>query len=150
MYSILRTKRLVWAFAVAIVTVVVTFTYLSARRYVAAVESVQRTLEVSGTIDQIVATILEEESRQRGYLLTGDRIFLEPSDAGRARAAADLRRLKEVTDAGSVQRSWVEELERLIHEKQAFVDHLIQLRQSGAADATLRIVKTGQGRQLMD
>ncbi len=47
MQKLLRIKRRIWALAVAVITVVVTFTYLSGRRYVSAVESVQHTLEVT-------------------------------------------------------------------------------------------------------
>jgi CHASE3 domain sensor protein len=128
MLSILRTKRLVWAFAVAIVTVVVTFTYLSARRYVAAVEAVQATLEVTSAIDQVVTSVLEEESRQRGYMLTGELEFLASHDRGRNRAEAHLRQISEATEATSVQRAWAAELARLIHHKQEFVDRAVKLQ----------------------
>ena len=81
MQSLLRIKRLVWALAVVIVTVVLTFTYFSGRRYVTAMESVQHTLEVTSTIDSVVAAVIDEETGQRGFLLTNEESFLEPYGA---------------------------------------------------------------------
>jgi diguanylate cyclase (GGDEF)-like protein/PAS domain S-box-containing protein len=150
MHTLLRTKRLVWALAVAILTVLLTFTYLSGRQYVAAMQSVQRTLEVTSTIDSVVAAMIDEETGQRGFMLTKEESFLEPYQLGRIQVVAGLDKLARLTRDSPKQVDWVADLRRVIREKQAFVDQMIALSRSAEPEAALRQVQTGRGKALMD
>jgi len=150
MESLLRTKRLVWALAVAIVTIVLTFTYLSGRRYVAAVESIQRTLVVTSTLDRIVTAAIDEETGQRGFLLTNDETYLEPYWGGRREAREALDKLARLTRGSPTQAEWMAELRRLVREKQRFSEDTVGLHRNGQPEAALRAVQSGRGKQLMD
>jgi diguanylate cyclase (GGDEF)-like protein/PAS domain S-box-containing protein len=150
MHALLRTKRLVWALAVVIVTVVMTFTYFSGRRYVRAMESVQHTLELTSTIDSVVAAVIDEETSQRGFLLTNEESFLEPYRLGRIQVVAGLDKLARLTRGNQKQGAWVIDLRGAIREKQAFVDNMIALNRSGQPEAALLQVQAGRGKQLMD
>jgi diguanylate cyclase (GGDEF)-like protein/PAS domain S-box-containing protein len=150
MQSLLRTKRLVWALAVAIVTVVLTFTYVSGRQYVAAMESVQRTLEVTSTIDSVVTAVIDEETGQRGFMLTNEESFLEPYQLGRIQVVAGLDKLARLTRDSPKQGGSVAGLRRMIREKQTFVDQMIALNRSAEPEAALHQVQTGRGKELMD
>jgi diguanylate cyclase (GGDEF)-like protein/PAS domain S-box-containing protein len=150
MRSLLRTKRLVWALAVALVTVIVTFTYFSSRRYVAAVESVQHTLEVSSAIDRMLAAIMEQETDQRGHLLTGEEVMLARYRFARANVAQQVERLRLLTADNPVQRRALEELEKAAEEKHRFMDQMIELVRAGKSDAALEAVRSGRGRHLMN
>lgn len=51
---------------------------------------ITHTLSVDRTLMQVLADLLDSETGQRGYLLTGDSSFLVPYTAGQARIAAEL------------------------------------------------------------
>ncbi|KMO27377.1 hypothetical protein VQ03_30565, partial [Methylobacterium tarhaniae] len=51
---------------------------------------ITHTLSVDRTLMQVLADLLDSETGQRGYLLTGDPAFLVPYTAGQARIAAEL------------------------------------------------------------
>jgi len=148
--NLLRIKRSVWAVAVAVVTVVVTFAYLSGRRYVAAVESVQHTLEVTSSIDALTAAIIDEETGQRGFLLTSDHAFLDPYEVGRVEVAVQLKRLEQLLRADPEQLRAFARLRPAILDKQGFADAVVQLARAGRGDEALEMVRGGRGKALMD
>src|SRR5689334_19322561 len=150
MQKLLRIKRRIWALAVAVITVVVTFTYLSGRRYVSAVESVQHTLEVTSSIDALTAAVIDQETGQRGFLLTSDPSFLDPYKSGRFQVEEQLRQLNELLRDDPEQRRAFEALRLEILAKQQFVDSVLALAQSGSGDQALQMVRTGRGKLLMD
>src|SRR5687767_11088989 len=118
MQSLLRIKRRIWALAVAVITVVVTFTYLSGRRYVSAVESVQHTLAVTSAIDDLTAAVIDQETGQRGFLLTSDPTFLDSYNSGRYQVNEQLRQLNELLRDDPEQQSAFETLRVEILAKQ--------------------------------
>jgi diguanylate cyclase (GGDEF)-like protein/PAS domain S-box-containing protein len=150
MQSLLRIKRRIWALAVAVITVVVTFTYLSGRRYVSAVESVQHTLAVTSAIDDLTAAVIDQETGQRGFLLTSDPTFLDSYNSGRYQVNEQLRQLNELLRDDPEQQSAFETLRVEILAKQQFVDSVLALAQRGSGNQALQIVRTGRGKQLMD
>ena len=54
------------------------------------VEDFDRSREVQTKVQRIYVTLLDLESSERGYLLTLERVYLEPYRAGKARLDAEL------------------------------------------------------------
>src|SRR5215204_242708 len=94
--------------------------------------------------------LLDIETGQRGYLLTGEEIFLEPHQKGfQALELAMSRLTLQARDAPDL----LAELDSIVDLARAQQDHstrVIALRRSGAAEQALAIVKTGEGKRLMD
>jgi diguanylate cyclase (GGDEF)-like protein/PAS domain S-box-containing protein len=150
MQKLLRIKRRIWALAVAVITVVATFTYLSGRRYVIAVESVQHTLEVTSSIDALTAAVIDEETGQRGFLLTSDPTFLDSYDTGRREVAEQLRLLDELLREDPEQQRALSALRVQILAKQGFVDGVLALARDGRASEAVDMARTRRGKLLTD
>jgi signal transduction histidine kinase len=109
-----------------------------------------RTREVQSLISRSRGALLDTETGQRGYLLTGDVAYLEPFTAGEATLRTTLPQLKQLTESDPSQRYNATELERLATEKLAVIRQTVALRQSGDTAAALSVVRSNEGKVLMD
>lgn len=79
---------------------------------------------------------IDAETGQRGFLLTGQRVFLEPYEHGREEALTHIARLRELTrDDQHIQGS-VNRAERLAQEAFGALDRTIQAQRSGTLSRT--------------
>lgn len=90
------------------------------------------------------------ETGQRGYLLTGDEVFLEPYNAARAQVERRFRALERVLDAGSPLVSGTADLRRLSHSMLNLVDRTVALEAAGRRDLARAAVDSRRGKKLMD
>ncbi|WP_298913107.1 CHASE3 domain-containing protein [uncultured Algimonas sp.] len=100
----------------------------------------------SRVLDRLKDAVLDAETGQRGYLLTGERDYLIPYVEARALMG------------DSIDDGWVlqalrggedEELRRLIDFKMTELDEVLRLFDSGNPNAALSMVQTDRGRELM-
>lgn len=109
-----------------------------------------RTLETLLKLEVLQGNLVDAETGQRGYLLTGDDRFLEPYNKVIGTIERDVAELRElVREDGTVQQSQVDRLHTLIRARQAILSETIALQQSGNPSAAVAIVKEGRSRQLM-
>ncbi|SFK92675.1 putative bifunctional diguanylate cyclase/phosphodiesterase [Geodermatophilus ruber] len=98
--------------------------------------------------DRVLDLLVEAESGQRGYLLTGRREFLTSYEAAAAQVPAALQHLSEL-DAGYVhQHDHVRQLEELAAAKRQELAAAVELSRAGD-DAAMATTVGGPGRQLM-
>ncbi|HYJ11776.1 MAG TPA: CHASE3 domain-containing protein, partial [Polyangiaceae bacterium] len=91
-------KKLALGFAVAVLTVMVIGVsgYRSTAQLIENDRLVEHTHEVKRTLAQLLSSLKDVETGQRGFLLTGDETFLEPYYAGlkeTEKMLADARRM---------------------------------------------------------
>jgi PAS domain S-box-containing protein len=101
-------------------------------------------------LTDVVSHLKDAETGQRGYLLTGEKPYLRPYLDALARLEADLEALRQSTDANPEQRERLSRIEPLIRRKLAELERTITLRNERGYEAALEVVKTDQGRQLME
>jgi PAS domain S-box-containing protein len=104
------------------------------------------------TIDQLrktLATLTEAETGQRGYLLTGDDNYLIPYHDATQRITDDLHGLARHGAVGELPADQVGEVATLVQSKLDELEHTIDVRRSQGFEATVQIVKSDVGRQLM-
>jgi len=112
------------------------------------------TLQSSATeanISHVLTDLIDMETGERGYLLSGDPSYLEPYTEAKARIAADFSALR--TALGSHtdrERSLESELETLVTSKEAEMEHSINLRQEGYRHRAFKLVGTNEGEQYME
>jgi signal transduction histidine kinase len=95
--------------------------------------------------------LLDAETGQRGYLLTGDQSYLQPYTRAVAQVDASLNQLRVLVAANGRSTPEFSALSGAISRKLAELELTIQLRQSGAEHEPWQIVtKTGLGRQYME
>jgi diguanylate cyclase (GGDEF)-like protein len=98
----------------------------------------------------LTAALNDAETGSRGYLLTGDRAYLDPYHDAGDRAKRSLDRLRELTAGDSPLQARLRELERLVRDKLVAVDETVRLHDDRGRDAALSLVQTGRGRELME
>lgn len=143
------TLRVLWAgLALVVVTAVVavdgTLSFLGATR------RVERTLVNIERMTALLSLLKDAETGQRGYLLTGDERYLDPYQEAVAALWERQRELRVGLADRPRQRERLDALQPLIAAKLEGLHRTIELRRDGDAEAAIRLVRTGEGRVLMD
>jgi CHASE3 domain sensor protein len=113
-----------------------------------------RTLE-SSTIRANISSVLKDltdmETGQRGYLLTGNPSYLQPSTDAKVRIGTDFAGLRVgVANRPESERSLESQLESLATSKQAEMERSISLRQQGYRHRAFMLVDSNEGMEYMD
>ncbi|MFS2017229.1 diguanylate cyclase [Massilia sp. CT11-108] len=106
-------------------------------------------LRAQQRLDDILTSMRDAETAQRGFVITGNDVFLEPYEQVRRTLPAALHDAKEKagTDA---ERATAWRIARLAELKLAELDETIQLRRREGFEATERVVGSLRGKQYMD
>jgi PAS domain S-box-containing protein len=113
-------------------------------------KSVARAYSVIQDFDRLISALKDEETGQRGYLLTGDERYLEPYEAALSQVQINLAGLKQMATGNAAHHQRLADIEALILEKEAVLKQTVELRRSQGLPAALEIVKTDHGKNLMD
>ena len=111
--------------------------------------SVTRTHEVLDAFDDLLSTMKDSETGQRGYLFTGDDRYLEPYNAAVAAIDKSVQRLKHLTEDNPRQQARIPLLEEQISAKLKLEGRTIALRKKDPG-AARQIVLSGEGNKVMD
>jgi PAS domain S-box-containing protein len=119
------------------------------RQTTAAAEARKHTITVIDGVKGLMAGLIDAETGQRGYLLTGDETFLDPYLAVRESLSARLQDLRQ-TSTLSAATPHFDALPHLIDAKLANLAQNIELRRNNDLPAALANVRSPKGKQLMD
>lgn len=107
-------------------------------------------VSVRANAERVLGQVRDAETGQRGYLLTGDRKFLEPYEAATSAAPIEIDSLARLVADNPEQARRVEEIRRVVAEKmielRASIDAFNRSDRAGA----LAIVAGGGGKAAMD
>jgi PAS domain S-box-containing protein len=101
-------------------------------------------------LDGLISALKDEETGQRGYLLTGEDEYLEPYQTGLGLVQSNLASLKQLALNNAAQQQRLAGIEVLILEKEAELKQTIALRRSQSLPAALEVVRSDKGKALMD
>jgi PAS domain S-box-containing protein len=141
-----------WYLAGALL-ILLTVTFLSYQDWSAFQRSapqVQHSREVLQQIGQLLSSIKDAESGQRGYVLTGDFEYLEAYDEAIAVLPSNLKKLQAAVADDPLLRTRVTTLNGLITEKLGELIETVTLRRTQGFKAALSVVQTKRGKQAMD
>ncbi|MGK3961743.1 methyl-accepting chemotaxis protein [Sorangium sp. So ce118] len=116
----------------------------------------QHTYEVMLATSEIMESLLDTETGERGFVITGVESFLEPYRSGRDRFEKSLSRARELTRDNPRQQVRLEKIARDHSEwLSSVLDPIIQLRRvadeaKAPADRVFDEVRQGRGKILMD
>lgn len=99
---------------------------------------------------QTRTALVDAETGQRGFLLLGDRLYLEPLARAERSLPETLAALEKLHVDDASRRGRIEELERLASAKLMEVHETIDLYEKGQPGAALAIVQTSKGKSVMD
>jgi PAS domain S-box-containing protein len=125
-------------------------TVINLRRVYGTAEAVAQTQAVIGALQRLLATAVDAETGQRGFIITGREAYLEPYDRARAEIAAALAQVHALTASDPVQQDDIERLRSLTELKLAELAEAIRLRRESGFPAAQALVMTNTGKQTMD
>jgi signal transduction histidine kinase/ActR/RegA family two-component response regulator len=114
-----------------------------------AVGWVGHTLEVENRINLIRGLITEAESGQRGYLLTGQSVYLEPYQTAMTRIPLEIDALRAGTADNPREQQHLDQLRVALQQKLNEVGGSISLAHLGRGGDAVALVRTDTGRRYM-
>ena len=112
-------------------------------------KAVQHTQMVINYVDKLRLTILNAETGQRGYIITGNEDYLKPYKTALTTVHANIDQLQEITLEDPVQHSRVIHLNEKIYLKLKELDRVIQIRSEEGFERASKEVSTHIGINLM-
>jgi signal transduction histidine kinase len=109
-------------------------------------------LEAETLLSEILTAVVDAETAQRGFLLTGREEYLAPYRSAQPRIEERFKRLRElvVFHADLATLEHVTRLDTLIGRKLAEIDATLALHRSSGAEGALDLLRTDLGRRSMD
>lgn len=145
-------KKITSALAVCLLGLVVvgTLAYSNISKLTKTSQWVNHTHQVLEAREQILASLKDAETGQRGFIITGEPRYLEPYNNAVSKLPQEVAHLRELTIDNGAQQQRISELEPLIAGKLAELKQTIDLRSSSGFEAAQKVVLTDAGKAVMD
>jgi PAS domain S-box-containing protein len=143
----LRTVFLIMAL-VLVVSVLVTF-----QMGLLVIRGNEQIIERHIVIDElgdVLSTVKDAETGQRGYLLTGDEQYLEPFNDAKTRIHKEVDDVVKLAQVYDISTGDLTQYRSLVDSKLSELDNTITLHQSGKHEEAVQVVRTNLGKQIMD
>ncbi len=142
---------LVLPLAVLAVASLVALNELGYRRSAEAALSMAREQEKRTVLHALLQQVLDAETGQRGYLLTGDEKYLVPYQEATAKITATLDKLRLAYVGDAEQLGRFAELSRAVSRKLAELEVTIKIRSVGGdTENWMQVIRTNLGRDYMN
>jgi CHASE3 domain sensor protein len=106
---------------------------------------------IQGELATVLKDVVDMETSQRGFLLTGDPAYLQPYTDAKGRIEMDFVSLRSgLSNRMQREQSLESRLESLSKSKQAEMESSISLRQQGYRHRSFKLVDTNEGKDYMD
>lgn len=108
----------------------------------------QRTIRIAAV--ELRDHLRTAESSQRGFLLTGNQIYLAPYDTAKTRARQELEDLSRLIAPDAPNRAMLPRLSEAVGEKIGDMDSSIALKSAGRDAEAMALLQRNRGKTLMD
>jgi len=139
-----------YSLAVAVLLVVAVVGYSNTTNLIEDSALVSHTHQVRRELASLMAELIDAETGERGYIITGDDAYLEPYTAGRNALRATQQALARLVADDPDQQRRVESLSPLIDARLQAFERALQARRTGGIPAAVASVSTNHGKELMD
>jgi CHASE3 domain sensor protein len=123
--------------------------YLNTNRLLESAQIVSSSYAIRGALHRIEIDLVNAETGQRGYLLTGNETYLRPYEQARGILNSDLDSLERSTVGEPTQQGRIGELRSLGNAKLNELSDTIALQRAHGTAASLGIVRSNRGEQIM-
>ncbi len=149
--NLLKFPKIAISMVLAIVAVagLILINEASYRSSTDAVEDMQEAQLTRGALNDLIQTILDAETGQRGYLLTGDVRYLEPYNRAMSQVNQQLDVLRQIFTPYKDQLTDFGILSRQISRKLAELDLSVRMRREDKEEAWRFVLTTDVGKELM-
>jgi signal transduction histidine kinase/ActR/RegA family two-component response regulator len=110
---------------------------------------VERSYVLRLHLQHVISLVQDVETGARGFMITGQDVFLQPYDRARAQLPEEMAQLRAST-LDPQDGHYVAQLDGLVDRKLEIAAHNIELRRNRSLEDAVASVRTGQGKKLMD
>lgn len=139
-----------YVIALIILIVIGVISYRNTNSFIRDTDWVTHSNEVKHEISQVLSSMQDAETGERGYDLTGNESFLEPYHAGLDSVYIRLNHLENLVSDNRDQTRKVENLKPLIDTKFSKIQNSINTRNTKGLNAVAELVSRGEGKKSMD
>ena len=145
-------RKLALGFAVAVVTLLLVGIsgYRSTEHLIENDRWVSHTHEVRTKLADLISSLKDAETGQRGFVITADENFLDPYRGALPEIGKIVSDLRSLTADNEAQQRRLSALQPLIDGKLAELKRTIEMRRAQGFEATMKVVAAGEGKALMD
>ena len=145
-----RYNTIIIAIAALALLAMVGVSYREWRRYSRANSDAAQTRDALDSVDRLLSDLIDAEAAQRGYLLTGERRYLDPYNAAVRAVPDDLAALRQRLAARTGEAVNLARLDQLTGQRLAEFTRTIEVRSKQGAAAATALFLGDQGKQTMD
>lgn len=124
--------------------------YFFGLRAVRAREAVVQQQRAIATLTELLSTLKDAETGQRGYLLAGEDAFLKPFEAALFALESNLKEIDALVAQNVLAAADAATLRRTSGDQMAMLRRGIDLRRTAGLDSAVAYIRTGASKQLMD
>lgn len=148
-YTLLRRSRWLVLGLGLVPAILAVAAYLTSSRHLRSVQFTLQTTQFLRDLDDLLSTLKDAETGQRGFVLTGNPQYLEPYTTARARFPEQSERVVSEARREGVSDADIKSITDLAASKWQELDLTIQLRSQKGFSAALREVNTDRGEAYM-
>lgn len=139
-------------FGLALITLVIigVVTYQSTNSFIKNMDLVVHTNEVLDTQSTVLSALIDAETGQRGYVITGEALYLEPYTSAIKVIDQEINNLRKLTADNKGHQRRLDLLKPLITDKLFVLNETIMQRKNKGFKEALQIVRTDKGKKAMD
>lgn len=126
------------------------FSYLNFKKNNENVKRLRHTYIVLQTSKELLSTIKDAETANRGYILTKNLSFLTPLNNSVSKKDSLLNRISYLCSDNKDQQQKIQKLKSLIKEKYARIYSTLLIRQTKGLDEAIKVINSGKGKKIMD
>jgi signal transduction histidine kinase len=115
-----------------------------------AAADIEEAQQTRGAVNKLLQHMLDAETGQRGYLLTGDPRYLEPYDTATAEINQNLDVLRQLFNPYKDQLTEFDTMSRHVSRKLAEMDLSVRMRKEGNEEAWKFVLTTDVGKEHME
>jgi two-component system NarL family sensor kinase len=126
------------------------FSHRNSKRVLTSAEEVEQAQEIKYHIEQLLAVSIDMENGARGFVITGNESYLEPTNKAITSIFEHIDHLKLVLAGNSSQQERINELEKIVDEKVTNSTRTIEIRRNKGINEALAYVSKGEGKAYLD
>ncbi|QDU26865.1 Phytochrome-like protein cph1 [Anatilimnocola aggregata] len=145
-------KSLLLGFLLVFVALIVNtvLAYWNVQRLQSNAQAVSRQHFVMGELQQLYNILLNAETGQRGYLITGQQSFLQPYQKASMELQEKLRTVDKLVSTTPERQKLFGELETSVANRMELISKSINLREKDGIEAVSNWISAGEGKRAMD
>lgn len=130
--------------------IVVSVSYFEITNLIADEKLVSHTQEVIAKSNALLLTMVDAETGQRGYIITGNSAYLEPYNLALSNIDSQVKDLQILTADNPVQQTNINNLKPLVDERLSQLETVLQIEKTQGFASVQTIINQNNGKATMD